>query len=71
MWWWRRRRFIERLAPCRDMAMRRRQVVIAPTEDGLVALGLPHGEVVVFEPLEVGRLRRRLRDVLWELDERR
>lgn len=68
---WRRRRFIERLAPCRDMAMRRGQVVITPTEDGLVALGLPQGEVVALEPLQVGRLRGRLRDALWELDERR
>jgi hypothetical protein len=67
----RRTRFTRKLAPCRDMAMRRGQVVITTTEDGLVALGLPRGEVVAFEPLEVGRLRRRLRDALWELDERR
>jgi hypothetical protein len=66
--WWPRRRPSERVARCRDLAMRRGQVVITLTEDGLIALALPLGEVVVFEPLEVGRLRGRLRDVLWELD---
>ncbi|GDY33889.1 hypothetical protein [Gandjariella thermophila] len=58
-------------AACRDIARRRREILVVPTEDQRVALIVPPGEAAVLEPLEVGRLRAALRDVVLALDHTR
>ncbi|TVT61896.1 hypothetical protein FNH05_01885 [Amycolatopsis rhizosphaerae] len=57
------------LATCRDVASRRREILILPTDDDRVALIIPPGEVAVLEPLQAGRLRAALRDALLALEE--
>jgi hypothetical protein len=66
--WWRRRRPGAQVAACRDIAERRREILVVPTDDDRVALVFPPGEVAVLEPLQVGRLRAALRDVVFALD---
>jgi hypothetical protein len=67
--WRTRRKSGQWVAACRDVAGRRREILILPTDDGRVALVVPPGEVVVLEPLQVGRLRAALRDAVFALDE--
>ncbi|TVT55318.1 hypothetical protein FNH05_09670 [Amycolatopsis rhizosphaerae] len=50
------------VAACRDIAGRRREILILPTDDDRVALVFPPGEVAVLEPLQAGRLRAAVRD---------
>jgi hypothetical protein len=66
--WWIRRKPGQWAAPCRDIAGRRREVLVLPTDDERVALVVPPGEVAVLEPLEVGRLVGALRDAVRGLD---
>ena len=56
-------------APCRDIARRRHDVVVTPTDDGRVALIVPGGQVAVLEVLAVGRLRGALRDAVFALND--
>ncbi|AUS79629.1 hypothetical protein C1701_16155 [Actinoalloteichus sp. AHMU CJ021] len=48
---------------CRDVAGRRRDVVVF-VDQGQVVLTAPPGETAVLSPLEVGRLRAALRDAV-------
>jgi len=50
-----------RLVPCRDVAGRRRNIVVFADGDRIV-LTAPPGETVILEPLEVGELRAALHD---------
>jgi hypothetical protein len=65
--WWTRRKPAQLTAPCRDVTGRRREILIFPTDDRRVALAFPSGEVAVLEPLQAGRLRGALRDVIFAL----
>jgi hypothetical protein len=65
--WWTRRKPGQVAAPCRDGAGRKREILVFPTNDRRVALAFPSGEVVVMEPLQPGRLRGALRDVIFAL----
>jgi len=65
---WKRRKPDELVVACRDMAGRRHEILVVPT-DNHVALVFPHGEVAVLEPLQAGRLRGALRDVVLALDD--
>jgi hypothetical protein len=57
------------VAACRDIARRRRKVVVTVTDDGLIALAVPPGEVALLEPLQVGQLRAQLRAAIFDLDQ--
>jgi hypothetical protein len=67
--WWTRHKPGQWVAACRDIAGRRREILVVPTKDARVALIFPPGEVAVLEPLQAGRLRAALRDVVFALDE--
>ncbi len=56
------------LVPCRDVAGRRRDLVVRLTDDRRIAVLGPTGEVAVLGPLEVGRLRGVLRQAVLTLD---
>ena len=45
--WWLRHKPGQWAAPCRDIANRRREILIVPTEDKRMALVVPPGEVAV------------------------
>jgi hypothetical protein len=66
--WRRRRKPDEHVVACRDIAGRRHEILVMPT-DNQVALVFPNGEVAVLDPLQVGRLRGALRDVVHALDD--
>ena len=66
---WRRNAPGQWLARCRDIAGRRGEILVIPTDDDRVALVFPPGEVAVLDPLQAGRLRGALRDVVFALDE--
>jgi len=66
MWW--RRKPDDHVVACRDLAGRRHEILVVPTENH-VALVFPSGEVAILEPLQAGRLRGALRDVVLALDE--
>ncbi len=51
------------LISCRDVAGRRRDIIVF-TDRGRVVLVSPPGETAVMSPLEVGRLRAALRDAV-------
>jgi hypothetical protein len=51
------------LVSCRDVAGRRRDIIVF-TDGGRVVLIAPPGETAVLAPLEVGRLRAALRDAI-------
>lgn len=57
------------VAACRDVAGRRREILVLPTDDDRAALVFPPGEVAVLEPLQAGRLRAALRDAVFTLDD--
>lgn len=59
------------IAPCRDIAGRRRAVVVIPIRDGRIALIAPAGEVAVLDLLGAGRLRGALRDAGLAVDDPR
>lgn len=67
--WRTRRKPGQWVAACRDMAGRRREILVLPTDDDRVALIVPPGEIAVLEPLQVGRLRAALRDAVFALDD--
>lgn len=67
--WRTRRKPGQWVAACRDVAGRRREILVLPTDDDRVALVFPPGEVAVLEPLQVGRLRAALRDAVFALDD--
>jgi hypothetical protein len=50
-----------RLVACRDVAGRRRNIVVFADGDRIV-LTAPPGETAILEPFEVGELRAALRD---------
>ena len=56
------------MAACRDVAARRREIIVLTTDDRVV-LVFPPGEVVILKPLQAGRLRAALRDAVLALDE--
>jgi hypothetical protein len=60
-WRWLRRRPGLWIAPCRDEAGRRGQLLVALIDDDRVALVVPRGGVAVLDLLTVGRLRAALR----------
>jgi hypothetical protein len=66
MWW--RRKPDDHVVACRDLAGRRHEILVVSTENH-VALVFPSGEVAVLEPLQAGRLRGALRDVVLALDD--
>jgi len=68
--WRTRRKPGQWVTACRDVAGRRREILVLPTDDDRVALVFPPGEVAVLEPLQVGRLRAALRDSVLALDDR-
>ncbi|HEY0637292.1 MAG TPA: hypothetical protein VGD67_06570 [Pseudonocardiaceae bacterium] len=53
------------LITCRDVAGRRRDIIVF-TDEGRVVMVAPPGETAVLSPLEVGRLRAALRDAVVE-----
>ncbi|MGH3992802.1 MAG: hypothetical protein ACRDSN_10120 [Pseudonocardiaceae bacterium] len=55
----------DRLISCRDVAGRRRDIIVFP-DRGRVVMVSPPGETAVLTPLEVGRLRAALRDAICE-----
>jgi hypothetical protein len=58
------------LVSCRDIARRRREVVVMLTQDRQhVALIVPPGEVAELDLMAVGRLRAALRDAIRDLDD--
>lgn len=67
--WRTRRKPGQWVAACRDIAGRRREILVLPTDDDRVALVLPPGQVAVLEPLQAGRLRAALRDAVFALDD--
>lgn len=67
--WRTRRKPSQWVAACRDIAGRRREILVLPTDDDRVALVFPPGEVAFLEPLQAGRLRAALRDVVFALDD--
>lgn len=67
---WLRRRLDQWVAPCRDEARRRGNVLVVLTGDGRVALVVPPGEVAVLDLLAVGRLRAVLREAVFAAAER-
>lgn len=66
--WWRRRKPDEHVVACRDIAGQRHEILVVPTDDR-VALVFPPGEVAVLDPLQAGRLRGALREVVFALDD--
>jgi hypothetical protein len=58
----------DRQVACRDLAGRRRNIVMF-VEAGRVVLIAPPGETAVLDVLEVGRLRAELRDAIAEAAE--
>jgi hypothetical protein len=60
-WRWLRRRPDPWIAPCRDEARRRGQLLVALIDDDRVALVMPRGDVAVLDLLTVGVLRAALR----------
>jgi hypothetical protein len=56
------------LVRCRDVAGRRRDIVVRLNEDRRIAVLVPTGEVAVLGLLEVGRLRGVLRQAVLTLD---
>lgn len=67
--WWRRRKPGQWVAGCRDIAGRCGEILVMPTDDNRVALVFPPGEAAVLNPLQAGRLRGALRDVVFALDQ--
>jgi hypothetical protein len=67
--WRTRRKPGQWVAACRDVAGRRREILVLPTGDDRVTLIFPPGEVAVLQPLQVGRLRAALRDAVLALDD--
>jgi hypothetical protein len=67
--WRTRRKPSQWVAACRDVAGRRREILVLPTDDDRVALVFSPGEVAVLEPLQLGCLRAALRDVVFALDD--
>lgn len=67
--WRTRRKPGQWVAACQDVAGRRREILVLPTDDDRVALVFPPGEVAVLEPLQAARLRAALRDVVFALDD--
>jgi hypothetical protein len=67
--WPLRRRSGHWVAACRDVAGRRREILVVPTDDGRIALVVPPGEVALLAPLQTGRLRAALRDAVFALDD--
>jgi hypothetical protein len=65
---WRRRKPDGHVVACRDIAGHRHEILVVPTDDR-VALVFPPGEVAVLEPLQAGKLRGALRDVVLALDD--
>jgi hypothetical protein len=55
----------DRLISCRDVAGRRREIIVF-ADHGRVVMVSPPGETAVLTPLEVGRLRAALRDAILE-----
>lgn len=51
------------LVTCRDVAGRRRDIIVF-SDGGRVVMIAPPGETAVLAPLEVGRLRAALRDAV-------
>lgn len=72
MWFRRlqRVRLGEHTAACRDVAGRRARIGIGITDAGRVTVAVSETDVRVLEVLEVGRLRRLLRDAVFAVDER-
>ena len=66
--WWTRRKPGQWAAPCRDIAGRRREILVVPTENERVAVIVPPGEIASLAPLEAGRLVGALRDAVRALD---
>lgn len=66
--WWTRRKPGQWVAACRDLAGRRREILVVPADGDRVALVFPSGEVVVLEPLQAGRLRAALRHAMLALE---
>ena len=66
--WWTRRKPGQWVATCRDLAGRRREILVVPTDDARVALVFPTAEVVVLDPLQAGRLRAAVRDAVLALE---
>lgn len=64
-WRWLHRRPGQWVVPCRDEARRRRQLLVAPTGDGRVALVVPSGGVTVLDLLAVGAPRSALREAVF------
>jgi len=58
----------DRLISCRDVAGRRRDIIVF-TDRGRVVMVSPPGETAVLTTLEVGRLRAALRDAVVEAAE--
>ena len=58
----------DRLISCRDVAGRRRDIIVF-TDRGRVVMVSPPGETAVLTPLEVGRLRAALRAAVVEAAE--
>jgi hypothetical protein len=58
----------DQLITCHDLVGRRRSIVVF-ADAGRVVLIAPAGETAVLTPLEVGRLRAALRDVVMEAAE--
>jgi len=59
--WRTRRKPSPWVAACRDVAGRRREILVLPTDDGRVVLVFPPGEVAALEPLQAGPLRDAVR----------
>ena len=55
-----------RLIPCRDVASRRRNIIVFADGDRIV-LTTPPGETAILEPLEVDELRAALHDSASEI----
>jgi hypothetical protein len=55
-------------APCRDIANRRRKILVVPVNGDRVALIVPPDEVAVLAPLDAGRLIGALRNAVRALD---
>jgi hypothetical protein len=66
--WWPRRKPAHWVAACRDLAGRRREILVVPADGDRVALVFPSGQVVVLDLLQAGRLRGALRHAVIALE---
>jgi hypothetical protein len=66
--WWIRRKPGQWTALCRDIADRRREILVMPVDGDRIALIVPAGEVAVLAPLDAGRLVGALREAVRALD---